>query len=174
MNLKQNFVKNCTKTTHRFISLLLLFWLVWFIPSLFPTIFFFFWSISKKKHTGKFSSIRPFIQKVAQHIRSIRDPRLKTGWKRIHLCRRVLNEPLHYSIRSTLCNEINESKNKRNNISPAETTKPVEMTDRVFFTIIGKNVSFFLSFWQKLTPRSRLFHTFSRDYYFNYHHLYVK
>ena len=108
--------------------------------------FFFFLSISKKKHTGKFSSIRPFIQKVAQHIRSIRDPRLKTGWKRIHLCRRVLNEPLHYSIRSTLCNEINESKNKRNNISPAETTKPVEMTDRVFFTIIGKNVSFFFLF----------------------------
>lgn len=142
--------KIISKTTHRFISLLLLFWLAWFIPSLFPIIFF-FWSISKKKNTGKFSSIRPFIQKVAQHIRSIRDPRLKTGWKRIHLCRRVLNEPLHYSIRSTLCNEINESKNKRNNISPvslkqlnpskwriAYFSRSLERTF-LFFFLFGKN-----------------------------------
>lgn len=174
MNLKQNFVKNYIKNYSSIYQFITPFLTGLIHPFFISNNFFFFWSISKKKHTGKFSSIRPFIQKVAQHIRSIRDPRLKTGWKRIHLCRRVLNEPLHYSIRSTLCNEINESKNKRNNISPAETTKPVEMTDRVFFTIIGKNVSFFLSFWQKLTSRSRLFHTFSRDYYFNYHHLYVK
>lgn len=143
--------KIISKTTHRFISLLLLFWLAWFIPSLFPIIFFFLIDLEKKKHTGKFSSIRPFIQKVAQHIRSIRDPRLKTGWKRIHLCRRVLNEPLHYSIRSTLCNEINESKNKRNNISPvslkqlnpskwriAYFSRSLERTF-LFFFLFGKN-----------------------------------
>lgn len=117
----------------------------------FQQFFFFFDRSRKKKHTGKFSSIRPFIQKVAQHIRSIRDPRLKTGWKRIHLCRRVLNEPLHYSIRSTLCNEINESKNKRNNISPvslkqlnpskwriAYFSRSLERTF-LFFFLFGKN-----------------------------------
>lgn len=146
MNLKQNFVKNYIKNYSSIYQFITPFLTGLIHPFFISNNFFFLIDLEKKKHTGKFSSIRPFIQKVAQHIRSIRDPRLKTGWKRIHLCRRVLNEPLHYSIRSTLCNEINESKNKRNNISPAETTKPVEMTDRVFFTIIGKNVSFFFLF----------------------------
>lgn len=81
--------------------------------------FFFFDRSRKKEHThiGKFSSIRPFIQKVAQH--SFHRDYVKNRMKKNPSVQRVLNEPLHYSIRSTLCNEINESKNKRNNISPA-------------------------------------------------------
>lgn len=151
MNLKQNFVKNYIKNYSSIYQFITPFLTGLIHPFFISNNFFFFWSISKKKHTGKFSSIRPFIQKVAQHIRSIRDPRLKTGWKRIHLCRRVLNEPLHYSIRSTLCNEINESKNKRNNISPvslkqlnpskwriAYFSRSLERTF-LFFFLFGKN-----------------------------------
>lgn len=107
------------------ITLSIPFWLAWFIPHLFPSLFvyfqqFFFFDRSRKKehtHIGKFSSIRPFIQKVAQH--SFHRDYVKNRMKKNPSVQRVLNEPLHYSIRSTLCNEINESKNKRNNISPA-------------------------------------------------------
>lgn len=65
--------KLCTMplSIYQFITLSTLFWLAWFIPRLLYSFisdnffFFFFWSRKK----NKFSSIRPFIQKVA-HIRS--------------------------------------------------------------------------------------------------------
>lgn len=106
-------------TVHSFLAGLIYPTPISFFIRLFPTIFFFFDRSRKKEHThiGKFSSIRPFIQKVAQH--SFHRDYVKNRMKKNPSVQRVLNEPLHYSIRSTLCNEINESKNKRNNISPA-------------------------------------------------------
>lgn len=84
----------------------------------FPTIFFFFFFDRPREKKNEFSSIRPFIQKVAR-IRSGAIPGyVKNRMKKNPSVQWVLNEPLHYSIRSTPCNEINESKNKRNNISP--------------------------------------------------------
>lgn len=111
-------------TISLFISLLLLstlFWLAWFIPCLLYSFisdnFFFFFDRPREKK-NEFSSIRPFIQKVAR-IRSGAIPGyVKNRMKKNPSVQWVLNEPLHYSIRSTPCNEINESKNKRNNISP--------------------------------------------------------
>lgn len=112
-------------TISLFISLLLLstlFWLAWFILCLLYSFisdnFFFFFFDRPREKKNEFSSIRPFIQKVAR-IRSGAIPGyVKNRMKKNPSVQWVLNEPLHYSIRSTPCNEINESKNKRNNISP--------------------------------------------------------
>lgn len=102
---------------NRFITLSTPFWLAWFI-SLFV---FFLIDLEKNAHTGKFSSIHlaVYSKSSATFVFTVIPGYVKNRMKKNPSVQRVLNEPLHYSIRSTLCNEINESKNKRNNISPA-------------------------------------------------------